>query len=297
MKTARVLVVDDQASMRNVLSEYLSNEGYSVTLSEDGERAWSALLQNNAESFDVLISDRTMPNMDGLELLQRVKADSRFKDIPVIFQTALTNKGEVLEGINAGVYYYLTKPYDYQLLLAVVANAVNDSKSQQQLREKSLEHQRALRFLNRGEFQCRTMGEAKQIAPMLAQLFPDPQRVVTGLSELLFNAIEHGNLGISYQEKSDLLVNDSWLDEIERRLLLTENLDKYVSIRIKRDEAGISIMITDQGSGFDFKQYLDFDPERAAHSHGRGIALSRLLSFDELEYLGSGNRVKARVFS
>lgn len=292
--TIKVLVVDDQISMRNVLSEYLSKEDYAVTLAEDGEQAWS-LLQNNAETFDVLISDREMPNMDGLELLQRVKADERLKDIPVIFQTSLNKQDEILEGINAGVYYYLTKPYDFQLLLAVVGNAVNEAKNQQRLRRETLEQQQALRFLKSGEFQCRTLEEAKQITPMLAQLCPDPQRVVTGLSELLYNAIEHGNLGITYQEKSELLVQGTWLDEVERRLQLPQNTEKYVSIRIKCNDNGIFFLITDQGEGFNFSKYLDFDPERAADSHGRGIALSRLLSFDELEYLGDGNRVRARI--
>jgi len=54
------------------------------------------------------------------------------------------------------------------------------------------------------------------------------------------------------------------------------------------------VLITDQGDGFDWQPYLDIDPARAFASHGRGIALSRKLSFTSLEYLGSGNQVRGR---
>ena len=76
-----------------------------------------------------------MPNMDGMELLGAIKAEARFRDIPVVMQTAASEPEEVLEGIKAGVYYYLTKPYEQEMLLGIVGSALRDARSNKDLQE------------------------------------------------------------------------------------------------------------------------------------------------------------------
>jgi CheY-like chemotaxis protein len=294
-KNYKILIVDDEAFMRTLLTEYLQPEGYFVSTAENGEQAWE-LLQCTDPPFDVVISDRNMPKMHGVELLQKIKADIRLKEIPIIFQTALVEKEEVLEGIRAGVYYYLKKPYDPKLLMALVVSAINEKNHYQALRAASLQQQAVLEMLHTGEFRCQTLSQIRQLTPFLAQLSPQPERAVIGLSELLINAIEHGNLGISYQEKSHLLAESVWSIEVERRLLLPENSQKWVDVEVERLQDQVTYLITDQGPGFDPSVYMDFDPNRVTHSHGRGIAMSRLFSFDKLEFLGNGNQVRATQF-
>jgi hypothetical protein len=116
-----------------------------------------------------------------------------------------------------------------------------------------------------------------------------------GLWELILNGIEHGNLGISYAEKSQLNQDNKWTAEIERRLLLSENKSKSVEIYMNRNESNIEFIIKDQGIGFDWHDYLDISPERAFDSHGRGIAMACMYSFDRVEYSGHGNVVSAIV--
>ena len=64
-------------------------------------------------------------------------------------------------------------------------------------------------------------------------------------------------------------------------------------LEVERHGADLHYRIEDQGEGFDWRKYLEISPERAFHTHGRGIAMSRMLCFDSLEYVGKGNEVRA----
>ncbi len=70
-----------------------------------------------------------------------------------------------------------------------------------------------------------------------------------------------------------------------------ENKDKKVLVHFERSDDDITLTITDDGDGFDWQHYMEIDPDRATHSHGRGIALSKMMSFDSIEYRGTGNEV------
>lgn len=289
----RILVVDDEPFNLEILTEHLSDAGYSTVTAEDGQEAWEHLQHDR--DFEAILLDRMMPRMNGMELLAQLKQSPALKYIPVVLQTAVGAADSVREGLLAGAYYYLTKPFDRAMLLAIVAAAVSDSQARSGVL-KSLESQRgAISLLQRGEFFCHTLEEARELTGLLAAAFPDPERVALGLSELLINAIEHGNLGIGYDEKSRLLRDGVWQDEINLRLQDARYRDKRVNIQIERLPHVITLTVRDEGKGFDWRPFLNFTPERAFDPHGRGISMSRLMSFDTLEYQGSGNEVIVRV--
>lgn len=290
-----LLVVDDEEFNRDILEEQLIEAGYAVTLSEDGEAAWE-ILNSGSHNFSAVLLDRMMPRLDGMGLLKRIKSVGRFEHIPVIFQTALDNPSDIVEGMNAGAFYYLTKPVDKDMVLAIVQSAVSVRVLSTSRREEmSKERKQLFSLMRRGEFQLRTLDEARGLANMLASFYPDPSRVLLGLSELLINAVEHGNLGISYREKSRLLQDAKWEEEIKHRLDLPESASKVVNVQLEHLPNEIRLTITDCGSGFDWKNYLEMSPERAFDPNGRGIAMSKMMSFDELEYMGKGNQVVAVV--
>ncbi len=289
-----ILAVDDDAMMRLLLGENLSEAGFEVLLAEDGEDAWQQL-QDNSERVECLVLDRMMPNLDGMGLLLRVKADERFKHLPVIFETAAGEPAEMAEGIAAGAYYYLVKPFDGDLLVTLVHSAVEDFRNICGRENADADQLVAYRSLCEAAFEIRTLDEIHALTPLLAQLFPDPQRVNLGILELLINAVEHGNLGIQYDEKTRLVLDANWQEEVERRLALPENVAKHVRIRFVREPQAIRLSISDQGAGFDWRNYLSISSERALDPHGRGIAMSRMISFDNIEYVGNGNQVDATV--
>lgn len=146
-----------------------------------------------------------------------------------------------------------------------------------------------------GWFELRTLDEARHLAASLARQFPDPVTAALGLAELMVNAVEHGNLRISTSEKSELLRQGVWEEEVRRRLLLPENAAKRVRVELRREGCELVLLIRDDGPGFDWEQYCNFDPVRAEEPNGRGIALVRQLAFPNLEYLSAGNIARVVV--
>jgi anti-sigma regulatory factor (Ser/Thr protein kinase) len=140
---------------------------------------------------------------------------------------------------------------------------------------------------------CRTLEEAESLPSFLANCFPDSDRALTGISELLINGVEHGNLGISYDDKTRLMDENSWRQEVDRRLTLPEYADKQITVIFEKKGDTYYLQVTDQGEGFNWKSFLEFDPSRASHNHGRGIAMANMIAFDRLVYNEKGNQVTA----
>ena len=290
----RVLVVDDERFNVEILREYLEQADYEVLSAEDGERGWQ-VVEREYSALDAVLLDRMMPGIDGLELLKRMKGSDEMRCIPVIMQTAMAAKHEVLEGLDAGAHYYLTKPFDRATLLAVVATAVADYRRYVELRMEAAGTVDTLGLMDHGHFVFRTLEEGRRLAALLAKACDDPERVVLGLSELLTNSVEHGNLGIGYDQKSRLNAEGTWRQEVERLLQLPEHAHKQVEVEFDRCDGELRFLIRDQGEGFDWDDYLEISPERAFDNHGRGIALAAGVSFSRLEYRGCGNEVFAVV--
>lgn len=290
----RILVVDDDPMTRELLAEKLDHEGFLTDAAADGEEGWEKL-NADPHRYSVLLLDRQMPRLNGLELLRRIKRTDHLQSIPAIFQTGSGEREEIREGIEAGCYYYLVKPVDLDILVAIVKAAIADHERHATFRHEVRRGIRGLSTLRRGTFEFRTITEANELGTLLAYACPDPETQVVGLSELLINAVEHGNLGISYKEKSDLLSSNSWQAEIDRRLSLDEYRNRRVRVEFERHDDEVRITIRDEGSGFDWMSYLEIDPRRAFDTHGRGIAMAKMFSFSRLEYHGNGSEVVACV--
>lgn len=294
MKPHRILVVDDEPYNLEIIGEFLADEGHALRMAADGEEAWS-ILAEPGEGFDLLILDRMMPRLDGMGLLGRMKGEPRFARIPVIMQTAAAAPEQVREGLEAGAYYYLTKPYEMEVFLAIVRAALSEVEEHAALAGRIAAHADALQLMQEAEFRFAGLEEAQQLAAFLALACPQPEAVSLGLSELLVNAVEHGNLGISYADKKRLKLEDRWQEEVERRLGLPEYRERRVGVRLARRDSLLEFTIADEGAGFDWREYLELSPERLFDPNGRGIAMARQVSFAALEYRGAGNVVVASV--
>lgn len=156
---------------------------------------------------------------------------------------------------------------------------------------KSSTEEQAAWFLTEGHFRFRLLPDAHVVSNFLAYACPNPRIAVVGISEILINAIEHGNLGISYEEKSKLQQDNKWIPEIERRLNLPENIHKHVDVYFKRSETEIMIKVSDQGDGFDWRKYQELDQKNKLGTHGRGIVMAKNLVFNKIEFSEKGNEV------
>ena len=143
-------------------------------------------------------------------------------------------------------------------------------------------------FLRQAHFSFRKPKEAQGVANFIANACPNPRLAIVGITEIFMNAIEHGNLAISYDEKTDL---QDWFLEIEKRLDLPENRHKTVEVEFIKTEAELQITVTDQGKGFNWRQYQNLDDRQIYATHGRGIALAKNILFSRIEYSEKGNQV------
>jgi two-component system, cell cycle response regulator len=110
-----LLVVDDNSMNRIMLSRYLSKLGYQAVLVENGQQALEKL---QTEPFDLVLLDVEMPEMDGYQVLEHLKADTRLRDIPVIMISAVEELESVVKCIELGAQDYLPKPFNPVLLRA-----------------------------------------------------------------------------------------------------------------------------------------------------------------------------------
>lgn len=168
MKKTRVLVVDDEPSARSALATLLGHEGYEVDTAADGLLA----LELIAEKAPALIlTDLNMPNMNGMELIARVRAQKL--EIPVIVATAFGDVSSAVAAMRAGAEDYLTKPIDFEALRLVVARALSRQdlsaeaeNLRRQLRER--DHEGLAGLLGTSAAMQRIYAVARQVAPSRA---------------------------------------------------------------------------------------------------------------------------------
>jgi DNA-binding response OmpR family regulator len=290
-----ILVVDDEPYNLELIQDYLDEDAYQLFTAIDGEDAWQQL-QSEPEKFDLILLDRMLPKMDGMEVLFRINKHPLLKFVPVILQTAIVAPQDIIAGMHSGAYYYLTKPFKQETLRCVINTAIKDKQRYEFLRLKLEEEgNNELAALYKAHFEFQSIDEANQLAQLLANACAQPDKAVIGISELLINAVEHGNLKIGYREKSQLMLDGTWLDEVNRRLQLQEHKNKKVRVDFIREDGLIKIIIRDQGNGFAWGNYMELDPLRVYDSHGRGIAIAKMLSVDEIHYQGCGNTVEIIV--
>ncbi|MCX9157846.1 response regulator [Niveibacterium sp. 24ML] len=292
MPRARILVVDDEPFNLEIICDYLEDCDYQLDTTQSGAEAL-AWLEDAGRHYDVLVLDRMMPDISGMEVLRQVKQHERLKAIPVIMQTAAATPDQVREGLAAGAHYYLTKPFEADSLQAVIRTALDDQRRRAELSARINEHIVAMQMIERAEFSVRSLEEAAAVATTAALVCPRPEAVAMGLAELLVNGVEHGNLGIDFVAKGALKESGTWADEVNRRLALPEHAEKRVRLTVAKEGGRWHFHVRDDGPGFDWQRFIELDPARAFAPNGRGIVLAKQIAFDEVTYAGSGNEVHA----
>ena len=117
MAKERVLVVDDEEDILELVRFHLTREGYQLTLAATGEEA---LKKAKHETFDLIVLDLMLPGLDGLEVAKALKADARTKSVPIVMLTAKGEDADVVSGLEIGADDYITKPFSPRVLTARV---------------------------------------------------------------------------------------------------------------------------------------------------------------------------------
>lgn len=119
----KILFAEDSSFFRNQVSGFLAEDGYDVTIAEDGEIAWN-IISAEEYNYNLVLTDLEMPNMDGFELTSRIKKDERFSNLPVIALTSLAGEGDMAKGRAVGIDDYQIK-LDREKLLETIKNYLN----------------------------------------------------------------------------------------------------------------------------------------------------------------------------
>lgn len=287
----KLLVIDDDPMIHKMLDFSLKDLDLEIDHCNSAMEAQEHLAENG-QKLGAMVLDWEMPGMSGIEFLEWVKNEKRFKDIPVIMLTSNNRKADIKRGIDAGAYYYIVKPFNKDLLVSIVNAAIFDFNNVKILNKQVSEAQNPFTNLVSGEFKIKHLEDAQRMSVYIANSCPNPEEALI-ISELLTNAIEHGNLGITYDEKSGYIDKNVLLEEIEERLKQNKYANKFALVHYQKDDKCITVNIKDQGEGFDYKKYLHFDESRVFDNHGRGIAMVNTVM--DIQYLGKGNEVEVKI--
>jgi len=200
----RILVVDDDFLNRVVLSTSLQEQGYEVAMAENGVQALEML---GSEPFDVVLLDLVMPELDGFQVLERMKADSVQREIPVIVISALDEMESILRCIEMGATDYLPKPFDAALLRARLNASLADKRLRDIEREYLEQVDRVISAagaVEAGTFECASLDSVAardDALGKLARVFQNMARQVYAREQSLRQKVQELQIEIDEAKK------------------------------------------------------------------------------------------------
>jgi CheY-like chemotaxis protein len=288
-----ILIVDDEEIIRNVLRRKLEQTtSYKVLTADDGTVALDMFKQ---EPVDLVISDLLMNEMNGIELLRNLKEIE--PSIPVIIITGYGTLDDAIEAIHLGAEDFIKKPFDINEVLDTVEKTFRKMAEEEDQRE-------VIKYIAHEDINLAIPNDFDLLNTVINYIFShlrarwlvgdeDLHDVKICLYEALTNAFEHGNLGITGEEKSRLLEHgqQAWREYQLARMEDPTNKEKKIYVKLTIDDDHMQVAIRDEGKGFDHSsRTLDTDPEEMFRSSGRGLLLIQSL-MDGVEFNPSGNEL------
>jgi DNA-binding response OmpR family regulator len=286
-----ILVVDEEPAGLLALQEMLQGRGYVVVTALTGAAA-RQIVEKRGPEIQAVVLELALPDVSGFELLQWIKAEPSVCQVEVIVQSTRLDTQNVRKALDLGAYFYLSRPFQPPQVRAIVKAAVSACRLRRSLAQQIDDVEDAFGLLTRGTFHLRSPREAELLSAHLGSAVGDSAKGAA-LFELLINAVEHGNLEISYSDKSRLLAEGRLAEEIRRRLERPEYASRRVEIHVEQGPRGFEVLIRDEGPGFTPERYFTVDESRLFDSHGRGIVFANAAL--DLEYLGRGNEVRVTI--
>lgn len=287
-----LLVIDPCPDTQARIAEQLQGRGYSVVAASDPNTALTTI---DMAAPDIVITDLFLPEATGLTLLKELKA--RHELCPVIVMAKDAPEPMIVQALRIGAADYLHKPVTEEEL----AHALQRART---LLPGDLAD---IPGVCRSEYRLTVDSNPTHIPGMISWLvkttastLPSIRRLHLrgALQELLFNAVEHGNLEIVYQEKQEALAEGRYEQLLARRLAQARLRDRRVIMHVLHDKDADSLVyrITDEGKGFKWRSLLMRSQEvcESEDANGRGIFLARSF-FPCLTYNERGNEVTITV--
>lgn len=287
-----VIMGDDVNDIHDAQKSLIAN-GYTCALIDIPWGLDERSLES-AQDADVVMIDAGLDLEQMNRLLQTVRGAGIQSRVRAIIQTRHQTAADRRQLIKSGGRHLLSMPTKDKTLLKVLRGALIDLATAETIQDYLTTHKSAVGRMMTGVFEIRTMAEAEKLSTMLATNYPSPERVASGIWELLSNGVEHGNLEIDFEHKAELLERGEFEAEIRRRLSTLPYSERRVRVSFEATENLIRLGVVDQGNGFDYNKVLEGELP-TDKPNGRGICVARQISFDSVTYYGRGNEVEAIV--
>lgn len=295
----RVLVVEDNKQCREYLKDSIESQGHEVVVANNGISGFESFKKFKPQ---VIFSDILMPKMNGFELLEKVKKSNEqaivvlttaFDDLIMAFD----DEGDV-KALRLKADNFLEKPIRHPDLFFLLDkySATIDSKEGPTLPEKRVKKTYSIEIPS--QLNC-VAGAINRLVFEVGGALKNDQvlDVKLGLSELIRNAIMHGNLHVGDQNPQ-IYINGMDLEKLcHEELKQNPNLvNRKVRVRYQLFDDRCEWIIRDEGYGFDWRQILHEENRYKLPIECTGIIISKF-HFDKLEYLGCGNTVRATKYT
>lgn len=218
----KILLVEDESNIQELISEILKEEGYDITCASNGQEGYDLFKDNK---YDLIISDVMMPILDGHQFVKLVR--NKDKDIPIILLTALNEEYDEIKGFDLGVDDYISKPFSYKILVKRVASMLKRTQSGDE--SKILKHDNIV--LNPDQYTCVVEGET---IPLTLKEFEILKLLMTNIDSVISrNQLLDEVWGYSYY--GDSRVIDTHIKNI-RRKTKTEKIKTVTGVGYKLEK-------------------------------------------------------------
>jgi DNA-binding response OmpR family regulator len=286
----RVLIADDQEALRELLSRLLTREGFEPIEAADGVQAVE-LFRTQAPL--VVVSDIMMPRMDGLALLTELKRIDR--SAVVILMTGQGNEEILLRALRGGATNFFRKPFNVRELMDEIRRVVDFrmEAARSTLFSPFLVSEKKTFVIPRADSPYFPI--VNQVTLQLPCILPEEDilNLKIGIEEMIVNAVEHGNLGITFEEKNKAISEGTLANLLAQRGKESDAHGRQVFVTASLTPEAFEVVVRDEGGGFDWRRLPIVAPENLMSFNGRGIFLTKIY-FDEVRYNEKGTEVTLR---
>lgn len=285
---ATVLIIDDEEFICKLLQECLVMEGIPSLTADCGEEGLRLFREHRPE---IVVTDVCMPTMDGLAVLRAIRRED--SEAKIVVMTGYGGEKMALDALRAGAANYINKPLAIEEFLFIIRAHQRMLKAQkrQKLPPEMIVSEKKLLCLDNdvNNVYPAAYNLTHSLQGMLSA--QDLESVTLALTEAMINAIEHGNLEVGYEQKSEALKQNRYQQLLDEKMSNPKFASRTVTLEGKITPRKAWFQVTDQGSGYDWGDLPNpSDPENLMREHGRGLSII-MLFMSEVGFNERGNSV------
>lgn len=284
------LIVDDVPDVRLLLRTMAVRRGFDAAEATDGEQGVALARERRP---DLILLDLRLPGLDGLEALAQIREQD--PHVPVVIVAAAMDRGQLQRALDLGAVNFISKPFDaaeIEFVLDRVYRAISESIDLRPVLEVVSSRTTSISFPGHPSVLSKVVA---WLGRELVQNYPTSDlplpEIKLALYETLANAVEHGNLGITYDMKTEAMTEPGGMEALVKRRLLDPRLaGRKVHLHVEYLADRVVYRVRDEGEGFNPSALRDKPLGDTSALHGRGLALVRHY-MDEVTWNPNGTEI------